>query len=316
VPLTAVNAYGTASQTLSITVSATAPTTSVLAPANGATVTGTSNLDATAASASGISKVEFHLTGGTYNQTLIGTATATIYGYILSWNSTTVPNGTYTLQSEAYGTNGTTAYSSAITITVSNAAPTTSVLAPANGATVTGTSNLDATAASTSGITKVEFHLTGGTYSKTLIGTASATIYGYLLSWNSTTVPNGTYTLQSEAYGTNGLTTYSTAITITVSNAVPTTSVISPASGTTLTGTSYLDATAASTSGISKVEFHLTGGTYSKTLIGTASATVYGYLLSWNSTTVPNGSYTLQSEAYGTNGTTAYSAAITVIVKH
>jgi hypothetical protein len=118
VPLTAVNAYGTASQTLSITVSATAPTTSVLAPANGATVTGTSNLDATAASASGISKVEFHLTGGTYNQTLIGTATATIYGYILSWNSTTVPNGTYTLQSEAYGTNGTTAYSAAITVIV------------------------------------------------------------------------------------------------------------------------------------------------------------------------------------------------------
>ena len=61
------------------------------------------------------------LTGGTYNKTLIGTATATIYGYVYSWNTTAgVPNGTYTLQSLATDSVGNTTYSAGITIKVSN----------------------------------------------------------------------------------------------------------------------------------------------------------------------------------------------------
>ncbi len=60
------------------------------------------------------------LTGGSYNKTVIGTATATIYGYVYSWNTTGVVNGTYTLQSLATDSAGNTAYSTGITIKVSN----------------------------------------------------------------------------------------------------------------------------------------------------------------------------------------------------
>ncbi len=76
----------------------------MIVPSNDATVSGTASaLDASASAATGstISKVQFVLTGGTYNKTLIGTATATIYGYVYSWNTPSVPNGTYTLQSLA-----------------------------------------------------------------------------------------------------------------------------------------------------------------------------------------------------------------------
>ena len=168
-----------------------------------------------------ISKVQFALTGGTFNKTVIGTATATIYGYVYSWNTVGVPNGTYTLQSLATDSAGNTAYSAGITVTVSNTPPTTAVVIPSNNATVSGTAaTLDASASAASGLTisKVQFVLTGGTYNKTLIGTATATIYGYVYSWSTTGVVNGTYTVQSLATDSVGNTAYSAPITVKVSN--------------------------------------------------------------------------------------------------
>jgi hypothetical protein len=127
--------------------------------------------------------------------------------------------------------------------------PTTSVLVPATGASVSGTSvTLDANATAASGATvaKVQFALTGGTLTKSLVATASPTIYGYVATWNSTGVPSGTYTLQSLATDSLGNSTYSAGISITVNNATPpTTAVIVPATGASVSGTSVtFDATA------------------------------------------------------------------------
>jgi large repetitive protein len=312
-------------QAFTLTVGNTPPSTAVIVPSNNATVSGTtSSLDASASAATGltISKVQFTLTGGTYNKTLIGTATASIYGYVYSWNTTGVPNGTYTLQSLATDSAANTAYSAGITVTVSNAPPTTAVIVPSNNATVSGsTSSLDASASAASGLTvsKVQFTLTGGTYNKTLIGTATASIYGYLYSWNTLSVPNGTYTLQSLATDSAGNTAYSAGITVTVSNTPPTTAVIVPSNNATVSGTaSALDASASAATGltVSKVQFTLTGGTYNKTVIGTATASIYGYVYSWNTTGVVNGTYTLQSLATDSAGNTTYSAGITVKVSN
>jgi hypothetical protein len=106
--------------TQSFTVSAVAaPTTNVIIPSSGTTVGGTSVL--LDAAASNASSVEFLLFGGQYgfNAIAICTATLTLYGWLCQWNSTTVPNNSYTLVSEA--SNGaTTIYSAGITIKVSN----------------------------------------------------------------------------------------------------------------------------------------------------------------------------------------------------
>ena len=106
------------------------------------------------------------------------------------------------------------ATSAAATITVTP--PTTAVVLPSNNATVTGNALLDAVASS--GVTKVQYQLTGGTLSGALIATATPTIYGWLANWNSTTVPNGQYTLQSVASYAGGVSGTSAPITITVGN--------------------------------------------------------------------------------------------------
>jgi hypothetical protein len=75
---------------------------------------------------------------------------------------------------------------------------------------------LDAT--STADVTAVSYELSGGTLTNQVIATGGATIYGWLAEWNTTSVPNGTYTLQSVGTVAGGGTVTSAPITITVSN--------------------------------------------------------------------------------------------------
>ena len=79
----------------------------MLIPSNGATLSGSTYLDA---SASNATSVEFRLFGGVYgyNAPVLCTATPTYYGWLCSWNTTTVPNGSYTLGLRASNTNGST----------------------------------------------------------------------------------------------------------------------------------------------------------------------------------------------------------------
>ena len=93
-------------------------------------MSGNTLLDAAASDPGGVAKVQFALTGGALNQAVLGTAVPTLYGYLFSFNTTTVANGTYTLQSVASDTAGNTGYSPGIQVTVNNPAPTTSVLYP------------------------------------------------------------------------------------------------------------------------------------------------------------------------------------------
>jgi hypothetical protein len=50
----------------------------------------------------------------------VGTATPTIYGYVFALDTTTVSNGSYTLQSVASNAVGTTGYSPGVQITIAN----------------------------------------------------------------------------------------------------------------------------------------------------------------------------------------------------
>ncbi len=191
-------------------------------------------------------------------------------------------------------------------------APNTAVLVPSEGATLSGSTYLDA---SVSGATSVEFLLFGGSYgfNAPVLCTAAQTAYGWLCDWNSTTVPNGTYALVAEASNSAG-STFSSGISITVKNPLPTTSVLIPSNGATLSGSTYVDASA---SNATSVEFWILGGSYGfgGKMIGTGTASPYGWLDDWNTTTVPDGSYVLVSEASNTTGS-AFSSGVNITVKN
>jgi uncharacterized protein YjbI with pentapeptide repeats len=197
-----------------------APTTQyftrVPVPSDGAVLAGAPYLDAAAGDSPGVTKVVFEVSGGTLSNQVIATATPTIVGWLAQWNTTTVPNGTYTLESVATDADNNTDTSTPITVTVNNQPPVTAVLIPSNGATLSGSTTLDASA---SNATSVEFRLFGGSYgyNAPVLCTATLTYYGWVCSWNTTTVPNGSYVLLSEAFNSAG-STFSSGVRITVHN--------------------------------------------------------------------------------------------------
>ena len=80
-----------------------------------------------------------------------------------------------------------------------NVQPFTRVLVPSDGAVLAGAPYLDAAAGDTPGVTNVVFELSGNGLSDQVIATATPTIFGWVAKWNTTSVPNGTYALQSVA---------------------------------------------------------------------------------------------------------------------
>jgi len=204
-------ANGTASDT-------TAPTVSITAPAAGATVSGTVAVNASASDNVGVSKVEFYLDG-------VLKSTSTTSPYSWSWSTTGSANGSHSLTAKAYDAAGNTKTSAAVSVTVSNAtggdttAPTTSITAPASGATVSGTVSVNASASDNVGVTKVEFYLDGA-----LKSTATASPYSW--SWSTTGSANGSHSLISKAYDAAANVGTSATITVTVSNTTTTTQLL------------------------------------------------------------------------------------------
>jgi len=99
------------------------------------------------------------------------------------------------------------------------------------------------------------------------------------------------------------------------SSALPVMRVAKPSNGATLSGTQFPSASSSFGLGFSTVEFRLTGGTFHDVLIGTSSTpTPYGWLVAWHTTAVPNGTYTLRSEATSASGDRSVSADVTVVV--
>ena len=101
----------------------TPPATSISAPANGATISGTTSVAATASDNVGVTKVEFYLDGALQS-------TDTTSPYAWSWNTTTSTNASHSLTTIAYDAAGNTGSSAAVSVTVNNVADTTPPSAP------------------------------------------------------------------------------------------------------------------------------------------------------------------------------------------
>jgi poly(hydroxyalkanoate) depolymerase family esterase len=87
----------------------------------------------------------------------------------------------------------------------------------------------------------------------------------------------------------------------------PTVSLTAPGSGSTVSGSVQVTATASDNVGVSKVEFFI-----DNVLVGTDSAAPYAY--TWNSAAATNGTHVLVARAYDTAGNTATSGSATVTV--
>ena len=129
-----------------------------------------------------------------------------------------------------YSYRGTGTYTITVTITdsgVDTIAPTVDITSPANGATVSGTVSIAASATDNVGVTKVACNLDGGTW-------VDDTTSPYTWTWDTTSVADGsTHTINCRAYDLAG--NYADdSVTVTVDNSGPDNEITS---GVPVTGT-------------------------------------------------------------------------------
>ena len=281
------------------TIDATAPTVSVTAPANNATVNvGNVNITASATDSSTISNVKFYIDG-----TLVSTDTTSPYAY--TWAATL---GAHTIQAKATDAYNNVGSSSIVNVTVADQTPpSVSMTAPSNGTSLGATTTtVSATASDNVGVAGVQFKLDGANLG------AEDTTSPYSISWNTATTSSGSHTLTAVARDAAGNTTTATAVTVTVDNTAPTVSITAPTAGSTVKNTVSITAAATDNTGgtgVAKVEFYING-----TLKTTATSSPYTY--SWDTTAAANGSYTLSAKAYDAaspaNVATSASVGVTV----
>jgi hypothetical protein len=93
----------------------------LVAPPNGTAVPGPQLVDATSSFPFDVSRVDFRLNGPKLHNRLIGAvAVERQYGWYFIWETTSVPDGTYTLQSIAYGASGNSSASAPVRLRVTN----------------------------------------------------------------------------------------------------------------------------------------------------------------------------------------------------
>jgi len=278
-----------------------APTASITAPADGATVGGTVTVTGSASDNVGVSGVQFKLDGVNLG------AEDTVSPYSVSWNTLTATNGSHTLIAVARDAAGNVTTSSAVVVTVSNdtAAPAVSVTAPAAASTVSDTVQVTADASDNVGVSGVQFKLDGANLG------AEVTTAPYAVSWNTTTTANGSHALTAVARDAAGNITTSSAVTVTVNNVdstAPTVSLSAPAGGATVSATISVTASASDNIGVAGVQFKLDGANLG------AEDTASPYSVSWNTLTASNGSHTLTAVARDAAGNTTTSSPVTVTV--
>ena len=81
-------------------------------------------------------------------------------------------------------------------------------------------------------------------------------------------------------------------------------------------GTAPLIAVASGNSVVTRVAFHVAGNARADSVIGEAVRTAYGWLARWDTTSVPNGDYTLNTVATDAAGNESRSASVSIIVRN
>src|SRR5207244_4242412 len=202
----------------------TPPTVLIASPGNGATVSGTIPVSASAADNVSVVGVQFELDGT--NLGLEETSST----YSIAWDTTTGSNGSHALTAvarEAAGTlyhyrvkskdaAGNLAVSPDAVLTTAPAPDTTppavSISTPAANSSVSGTITVIATATDNVGVMGVQFKLDNSNIGSEL------TAFPYAFTWDTTGVLNGSHTLTAVARDAAGNTSTSLPVSVTVSN--------------------------------------------------------------------------------------------------
>jgi len=184
--------------------------------------------------------------------------------------------------------------------------PVASITSPVNGATnVTSPITVSVNATDDSGtVSKVELYIDGAMPASNNTDTTSP--FGF----TNVALTPGQHTIRVKAYDAAGNSANSTDITITVRDSTnPTVSLTAPTTGSTVSGTIAMSATASDNVAVTKVEFLVDGQIHT-------SDTSSPYGASLDTTTLTNANHTVAAKAYDAAGNTTTTSNATITVNN
>lgn len=175
------------------------PFVDILSPSDGALLSGSSSLEATASDNVGVVGVSFELNGAQLGDEILEAP------YSIQWNTAEVPDGQYIVEAVARDAAGNTASSSA-SVTVENhpsdgedlVAPLVTITEPSEGASLEGRVTLSAHASDNIGVSSIQFFMNGDA-----IG-ASGTGNSHSISIHMKRMDPGNYIISAVAMDDSG----------------------------------------------------------------------------------------------------------------
>ncbi len=247
-------------------------------------------LEAKVTSANPVKSVSFYS-----GDKLLGTDDSEPYSF--TWNN--VAPGKYSLRAKVLGTDGSSASSESVKITVNNTLPKVSILSPEDKSVINGPKDIEikADASDSDGIAKVIIYGDG----KAL---GSVTAPPYTVTWPN--VAPGKHVVIATAVDSFGAFS-SAASTITVVNPLPKVSITSPADGASFTAPATIEvkADASDDDGLQYVSFWV-----GDRRLGTDTTSPYSFTLN----NLEPGTYTLSAHAIDKFGQRTISAPVKVTV--
>jgi poly(hydroxyalkanoate) depolymerase family esterase len=283
----------------------TPPTVDVTAPASGATVSGTVNVTVSASDDTAVTAVEIRIDG-------VSRATLTAAPWTWAWDTSATSNGPHRISAVARDAAGNEASDDDTTVTVmggvtDTTAPTVSITAPAAGATVSGAVEVRLEASDDVGVTRVEVSANGARIGE-------ATTAPYAVSWDTTALTPGSFTLSARAYDAAGNEGAAGDVTVTVEAGStmptpPSVAFVTPSAGATVKGAIEVEVSASveAPRTITQVFLFLDGMLIGSDYRGPR------YTFLWDTATFPEGPHQLTARAIASDGSaTSVDAAITI----
>jgi len=294
-------AANTATASLTVTLSdTTPPTVSITAPTAG-TVSTTITVTATATDNVGVAGVQFKLDGANLG------AETTMAPYAVTWKTTTVPNGSHTLSAVGRDTAGNLGTSASVVVTVANdttppaLSAVTASSVTSSGATISWTTDEVSNS-------QVEYGVTTAYGTMTTLNASPVTSHVVLVTGLAMNTPYHVRVRSRDAAGNLALSNDFMLTTLAPDLTAPLVTITAPGAGASLAGTVVVTASATDNVGVAGVQLRLNGAALG------AELTTAPYTVTWDSTTLSDGAYTLTAVARDAAGNSTTSAPVNVLV--
>ena len=294
----------TASDSASVTVDNTAPSTFVLAPP---AQTGSDlSVQAHASDAHGVSSVQFAIDGALVGTPITAPDTPGGYTYSAKLDGSTVGPGPHTLTSIALDTAGNRTTSAPVSFRMGLNPLAVSITVPPDWTFASKTVTVRADV--TGGVAPVSARLV---VDGTPVGTP-VTTGPYSFSWDTTKVPDGPHTISVTAADAGGATASSPTLHETADNTAPTAVIYQPAANSRLSGTTTLQVHASDASGVKSVQFMIDGNPVGAPLTRPDAGQQYLYSLTFDTSPLSAGPHSISAAVTDNASNTASAAAVSV----